>query len=208
MKVWGGKVERWVDECKLAFDGVLQVLKNWRYVALSVLLFLFFGMLLSFLNNGSTELRLLFSNTSLGEKASIMLTVLGQMFGADGMSFSRILTLVIALFQALAWSLLLFMIKAKKKNKADKKRRLSEIEEAGVGASLALLGTGCSGCGVSLIAPILGTIFSSSGHLIASITSWVFTLAALILSFFTVKKLGFDGYVIHASERRKYARKD
>jgi hypothetical protein len=166
-------------------------------------LFLFFGVLLSFLNNGSTELRLIFSNTSFFEKIELILAVLGQMFGTKGLDFSRILTLAIAIFQAVAWSLLWFVMRAKKQGKDAEKRRISEAEEAGIGASLALLGTGCSGCGVSLIAPIMGTLFSSGGHLVATVTSWIFTFGALILSFFTVKRLGFDSHIIIAGKRRR-----
>jgi hypothetical protein len=208
VKKWRGKLEKWGDECKLAFLGAGGVLKNWRYLALFLGWFLFFGLLLSFLNNGSTELRLLFSGISFSEKINIIWAVFGQMFGARGMDFGRILALLIAILQALAWTLLLFVMRARKKNRADKKRRLSEIEGAGVGASLALLGTGCSGCGVSLIAPIMGTIFSSGGHVAAAVTSWIFTLGALILSFFTVKRLGLDSYVATVSERRKRAREN
>jgi hypothetical protein len=166
--------------------------------------------ILTFLNNGSTELKLMFAGTAFWEKIGVMGGVLGRMFGLKGMDLTGFLTLVIAVLQALAWSLLIFVAKVKKKNNQDKKRRMAEAEGAGIGASLALLGTGCSGCGVSLIAPIMGTIFSSGGHLAAAVTSWIFTLAALALSFFTVKRLGLDSYVAAASQRRraKHERED
>jgi hypothetical protein len=146
-------------------------------------------------------LKLLFSNISFWEKLSVKWTVFGRMWGAEGFDFSKFLTLVIALLQALAWSLLLFVVKTKKSRK-EHERRVSELEGAGVGASLALLGTGCSSCGVSLIAPITAALFSSGGYLIAAITSWIFTLGALLLSFFTVKRLGLDSYMIKVSEKR------
>jgi peptidoglycan biosynthesis protein MviN/MurJ (putative lipid II flippase) len=110
--------------------------------------------------------------------------------------FDRVILILIALIEGVVVALLVFVWR-------QKKRVANEVESAGVGAVLALVGTGCAGCGTSLLAPIMGVVFSSGGYVMASLLGWVVTIAAFMIGGLTARRLGIESYVMIKSDRRK-----
>ena len=70
----------------------------------------------------------------------------------------------------------------------------ASVQNSGIVAILAVLGSGCPTCGTALLTPILTTIFGS-GVALAGTVSSIITWAAILLAFFTLKKLGYNAYV-------------
>lgn len=75
------------------------------------------------------------------------------------------------------------------------------VQNAGLAAGLAVLGTGCPTCGTTLITPLIGTLFSTSSYALASAISGILTAAAIIVALFALKRIGNDAYALIISTR-------
>ena len=71
----------------------------------------------------------------------------------------------------------------------------ASLQNSGIVAGLAILGSGCPTCGTALLTPILGAIFSGSGVALAGKVSVAITVIAVLLALWTLKKLGYNAYV-------------
>jgi hypothetical protein len=187
------KLAKWSDGWVVAFFGVGMVLRRWRYGVVFGVIVVGFAWLMSLVAAGDTDIRLLFSGARGVEKMGVVAGVFWRIFGFD---FDKLLMALMAVVEGIVVTLLVFVWRRKQKV-------AREAENAGVGAALALVGTGCAGCGTSLLAPMMGAIFSSGGYMMASILGWVVTLAALIIGFVTIRRLGMEAYVVIKSERRR-----
>jgi hypothetical protein len=195
-----GGLARWMDGLKLVCTGTGMVLKRGQFAFIAVLVFALFSIVTTMLGAGSTELRLLFSSISLDEKLGVLGALIARTFGVDGMSAEKSMMLVVALLQGVAIALLVYVWRRKKKEKFDV---ADGVSKTSIGATLALLGAGCSSCGTSLLFPIVSMIFGASGLVASAIIGWVFVIGALALLVFSIKKLGFYAYIITVSERRR-----
>lgn len=75
------------------------------------------------------------------------------------------------------------------------------LQSAGLAAGLAVLGTGCPTCGTTLLMPVIGTLFSTSGYALAGFVSGLLTAASLLIALFALKRVGHEAYVLIVSER-------
>lgn len=88
----------------------------------------------------------------------------------------------------------------------NKKRETStknseNLGSAGIITGLIALGAGCPTCGTTLIAPLIGAIFSSGGLAITGAISTIVTWLAIIVAILSLKRLGEETYVIIINEK-------
>lgn len=100
----------------------------------------------------------------------------------------------------------------KNKDASDKSIKQAEtdgLQNAGIAAGLALLGSGCPTCGTTLITPILSSMFSTGSYAIAGTISGILTAVAFLLILWSLKKMGLEMYVIIKDEewRKKHPKK-
>lgn len=77
----------------------------------------------------------------------------------------------------------------------------SNLERAGLITGLIALGAGCPTCGVTLLTPLLGAIFSTGSLAIAGTISTIVTWLAVIIAILSLKRLGMEVYVIIINEK-------
>lgn len=77
----------------------------------------------------------------------------------------------------------------------------ANLERAGLITGLIALGAGCPTCGVTLLTPLLGAIFSTGSLAIAGTISTIVTWLAVIIAILSLKRLGMEVYVIIINEK-------
>lgn len=207
----GRKFDRWVDEWKMAFSGVLLATRDWKFDLIVIISFLIFGLLMNFLSSSTAALDL-FWVTDFGGKMSILRDNFLAIFGVGRNFWDWLLLFCITLLQSILIGLVVFVWR--KKHRSRRERLMSNVQNAdnlqsaGLVAGLAVLGSGCPTCGTTLLMPILGTVFSSSSYMLAGILSGILTAGAIILALFTLKRIGKDAYVMIRSESFKQRHQD
>ena len=215
------KFAKWRDEVKMAASGIVLATQRWQFWAVFVPVFLVFGTLLSMLSAGMGAMNLFFAS-NIPDKFQIIGDAFLGFFGKDKYFLDFLQNFLIAFLQAALIALIVFVVRGRK-NSA-KERALSsskassdpadnsssaEIQNAGIAAGLALLGSGCPTCGTTLITPILLSIFSTSGYAIAGAISGIITFFAVILLLWSLKRVGLEAYAIIIDEKwRKKRRKN
>ena len=92
---------------------------------------------------------------------------------------------------------------AKKQGTAGETDAASGLQNSGIVAGLAILGSGCPTCGTALLTPVLGAVFSGGSVAIAGVLSGVVTTVAIIVAIFALRKVGLDVYAIIVSKKAK-----
>ncbi|MBR2659379.1 hypothetical protein IKD60_01320, partial [Candidatus Saccharibacteria bacterium] len=82
------------------------------------------------------------------------------------------------------------------------KQDTDAVQNAGIAAFLALLGSGCPTCGTTLITPLLSAVVGGGSYAIAGTVSGVITTIAIIIMILSIKKLGVESYVIMLEKQR------
>lgn len=232
------KVEKWLDEAKMAAEGVVLSTKNLRFWAIFVPVLIIFGTLLSMLSAGMGAVNLFFAS-DFGGKLQILGDAFLSLFGKDRTPLDFLQNFIIAILQALLISLIA-MVYQKRKQKRDENRQKQNknkqersddkqerngnkqkqgddkhkqddgaVQNAGIAAGLALLGSGCPTCGTTLITPILVSLFSTSGYAVAGMVSGIITLLAVLLLLWSLKRVGVEAYAIMVDEKwRKKRQKE
>lgn len=75
------------------------------------------------------------------------------------------------------------------------------LQNSGIIAGLAILGSGCPTCGTALLTPIIGAVFSGGSVAIAGTVSGIITALAIIIAIFALRRVGLDVYAIIVSKR-------
>ncbi len=207
------KVEKFFDEVKMAASGIVLATRRWQFWAIFVPVFLVFGTLLSMLSAGMGAMNLFFAS-NVPDKFQIIGDAFLGFFGKDKYFLDFLQNFLIALLQAILIALIVFVIRGRKKSakeciksssEADSEAAGSsssaEIQNAGLAAALALLGSGCPTCGTTLITPILISIFSTSGYALAGAISGLITFFAVILLLWSLKRVGLEAYAIIIDEK-------
>ena len=189
------KIAKWYDEVKMASMGIVLSTREWRFWAVFVPVLIFFGTLLTLLSAGMGAINLFFASDFAGKMQILGDGFLG-FFGKDRYFLDFLQNFAIALLQAMLISLIVLVYKKRKK-----KNTGEAIQNAGIAAGLALLGSGCPTCGTTLITPILASIFSTSGYAVAGAISGVITFAAILLLLWSLKRVGLEAYAIIIDER-------
>ena len=188
-------LEKWLDEWKMAFSGVILASKNMKFLAIVLVVFLVFGTLMVLLSDGFTTFSLLFS-VPWPEKFKILANAFFGLFGYNRNFFDFLVTFLIALLQGILIGLLVLVWKKRKASSNS-----TNVQNAGLAAGLAVISSGCPTCGTTILTPVLGTLFSGSGYALAGALSEIILALAIIVALLTLKKIGEEAYVIIISEK-------
>lgn len=198
------RLERWLDECKMAFSGVVLATRERRFLIATLIAFVIFGTLINLLS-GSTSAFNLFWATDLPGKLAIIGNAFLAIFGIGRNFWDWLLLFFITILQSLLIGLVALVWQKRRRSKKEQvvatAQNADNLQSAGLAAGLAILGSGCPTCGTTLLMPLLGTLFSSSSYMLAGIISGLLTVAAILLALWSLKRIGKDAYVMILSER-------
>lgn len=186
----------WLDNAKLAGKGILLVSREKRFIVAFLIAFLFFGTLMTMLASGLSEFQLI---DSLPSAFQIIGRAMLRVFGYQRFFFDWLATFLLAALQGILIGLIAWLWKKRQDNSAD-------VERAGIIAGLIALGAGCPTCGTTLIAPLLGALFSTGGIAMVGTVSTVVTVIAIIVAVLSLVRLGKEAYIIIINE--KYSKKE
>lgn len=211
----GHRLDRWLDEWKMAFSGIILATRDPKFLLTFALTFVIFGTLMNLLS-GSTAAFSLFWATDFGGKLAIIRDGFLGIFGVGRNFWDWLLLFVVTILQSILIGLVILVWRKRRQGrKADAKAKAAtknsdNLQNAGLAAGLAVLGSGCPTCGTTLLAPVLGAVFSSSSYALASTISGLLTAAAILLALFTLKRIGKDAFVMITSEEfcRRHAVKE
>ncbi|MBQ7040880.1 hypothetical protein IJN73_02325 [Candidatus Saccharibacteria bacterium] len=215
------RLSEWHEHSKFSMQGILLATKNKHFWFGFVPTFCIFGTLLNLLAGGFAAFNLI-GAAGFPAGLKIIWNAFLQTFGINRNFVDWLGIFLLALLQGILIGLLVVVIKntpktsaktpkiskatrhSNKKSPLNPAENLSESTSASVGNSgivaiLALLGSGCPTCGTALLTPLLTTIFGS-GVALAGTVSAVITWLAILLALFTIKKLGYNAYVVIATK--------
>ncbi len=195
---------RWIDEWRLAWSGVLLATRDPRFLTSFLLTFIFMGTILNLLS-GSSAAFSLFWTTDWGGRLKILIDGFLGVFGINQNFWDWLLLFSITILQSILFGLVVLVWQKKRRNKRSQvlaaAQNADNLQNAGLAAGLAVLGSGCPTCGTTLLAPVIGAMFSTGGHAIASAVSGLLTVAAFIIALLSIKRVGNDAYALIVSER-------
>lgn len=193
----------------MAVSGIVLATRRPKFLLTFALIFVIFGTLMNLLS-GSTAALNLFWLTDFGGKLAIIRDGLFGLFGVGRNFWDWLLLFSITLLQSILIGLVVLVWHQRRQHQkpsrqaqsssAERQPNADNLQNAGLAAGLAVLGSGCPTCGTTLLAPILGTLFSSGSYALASTLSGLLTTAAILLALFTLKRLGRDAFVLITSE--------
>lgn len=200
----GAKLDRWLDEWKMAASGVLLATRSPRFIGVSLASLAIFGIVMNLLSSSSAALNLFWATDLTGKLAIIWDSFLA-IFGVGRNFWDWLVTFLIIVLQSILIGLVAFVWQKKRRSRRERLlagvHNSDNVQSAGLVAGLAILGSGCPTCGTTLLMPIIGTVFSSSGYMLAGAISGILTIGAVILALFTLKRIGKDAYVLVLSEK-------
>ena len=195
---------KWCDEFLLAGKGVLLATRERRFWVGFIIAFLVFGTLMNLLAGGTSKFELMFA-TGLGGSAKIILDAILGVFGYKMLVLDWLAVFMIALLQGTLIGLVVLLWQKKRTPKQSDVTNSANVEKVGIITGLIALGAGCPTCGTTLITPLLGTLFSTSGLAATGAISGLTTVLAIIIAVLSLKRIGEETYAIIINE--KYLRK-
>lgn len=200
----GRRLDRWIDEWKMALSGIVLATREWRFLLAFVLSFIIFGTLMSLLSSGGAAWNLFWA-TDLGGKLAILGDGLLAIFGVGRSFLDWLLVFMVTVLQSVLIGLIVLVWQKRRRSQREQvvasAHNASNIQDAGLVTGLAILGSGCPTCGTTLLTPILGAFFSSSSYALAGAISGILTFIAVLLALFALKRVGRDAYAMIKSER-------
>lgn len=187
VKKWG---EQQFEQCKFSMRGLFLATKEKHFWFGFIPTFCIFGTLLNLLSGGFAAFNLIGALGFPGGLKVIWDAFL-QTFGVNRNFVDWLGIFLLALLQGILIGLLVTVIKYSKKGTDNS----ASVQNSGIVAILAVLGSGCPTCGTALLTPVLTAIFGS-GVALAGTVSAVITWLAILLALFTLKKLGYNAYVV------------
>ena len=188
---------KWLDEFVLAGNGILLATKEKRFWYGFVPSFIFFGVLINLLSGGFAKFELM-SALGFPENLRIILDAFLAIFGVGQPFLDWLPIFAICILQGILIGIIVLLWDKKRQSSSSNS---TNVEKAGIIAGLIALGAGCPTCGVTLLTPLLGAIFSTGSLAIAGTVSIVVTLLAVIIAILALKKLGEEFYVIIINEK-------
>lgn len=185
---------KWLDEFILAGKGILLATKEKRFWCGFIPSFIFFGMLMNLLSGGLTKFELI-AILGFPDGLRIIWESFIAIFGINQPFFDWLPIFAIAILQGILIGLIVLLWNKKKEQNS------ANLEKAGIITGLIALGAGCPTCGVTLITPLIGAIFSTGSLAIAGTVSTVVTCLAIIIAILALKSLGKETYVIIVNEK-------
>lgn len=196
-------LERWLDECKMALSGIVLATREWKFLVAFAISFIIFGTLMNLLSGSTAALNYFWMTDFFGK-----LKIIGEgflaIFGIGRNFWDWIFTFFIVILQSILIGLVVLVWQKRRRHReqiAASVKNASNVQDAGLVAGLAILGSGCPTCGTTLLAPALSAFFSSGSYFLAGLVSGVLTVAAVLLSLFALKRIGKDAYIMITSER-------
>lgn len=191
---------RWLDEWRLAFSGILLATRERRFIIAALISFIFFGTLMHLLAGGTAAFSLLGSADFAG-KLKILADGFLANFGVGQNVWDWLFIFVVTILQSILIGLVALVWHKRRHSVAQAASNADNLQSAGLAAGLAVLGTGCPTCGTTLLMPIIGTLFSTSGYALAGFVSGLLTVASLLITLFALKRIGHEAYALIVSER-------
>ena len=213
---------RWCDEWRLACSGILLATRERRFIIAALVSFVFFGTLMHLLAGGTAAFSLL-GSADLAGKLKILADGFLANFGVGQNFWDWLFIFVVTILQSILIGLVA-LVWHKRRHPADfttdettaktaatpsaqatkvaqAASNADNLQSAGLAAGLAVLGTGCPTCGTTLLMPVIGTLFSTSGYALAGFVSGLLTAASLLIALFALKRIGHEAYALIVSER-------
>lgn len=200
---------RWCDEWRLACSGILLATRERRFIIIALISFVFFGTLMHLLAGGTAAFSLL-GSADLSGKLKILADGLLANFGVSQNFWDWLFIFVVTILQSILIGLVALVWHKRRHSVAQAASNHSvaqaasnadNLQSAGLAAGLAVLGTGCPTCGTTLLMPVIGTLFSTSGYALAGFVSGLLTAASLLIALFALKRIGHEAYALIVSER-------
>ncbi len=205
------KFRRWLDEWKIAGTGVMLATRLPKFIGVFVISFVIFGTLMSLLSS-STEVLGIFWSADVAGKLKIIGDGFLSLFGVGRNFWDWLLTFFITILQSILIALVVLVWQKKRRSQKSKivatATNADHLQNAGLAAGLAILGSGCPTCGTTLLAPVLGTLFSSSSYALAGTISGILTAAAVVIALLSLKRIGGDAYALIVSEKYQAKHKE
>lgn len=198
------KFRRWLDEWKIAGTGIILATRNRKFILVFLLTFVIFGTLMSLLSSSAAALGV-FWGADIAGKLKIIGDGFLSLFGVGRNFWDWLLTFLITVLQGILIALIALVWQKKRRSRKSQivatATNADHLQNAGLAAGLAILGSGCPTCGTTLLAPVLGTLFSSSSYALAGAVSGILTTAAIIVALLSLKRIGGDAYALIISEK-------
>jgi len=188
---------KWLDGFVLAGKGILLATKEKRFWCGFIPTFLFFGLLMNLLSGGLSKFELM-SALGFPENLKIIADSFLGIFGLHQPFLDWLPIFAISVLQGTLIGLISLLWNKKRETSTKNSENLGS---AGIITGLIALGAGCPTCGTTLIAPLIGAIFSSGGLAITGAISTIVTWLAIIIAILSLKRLGEETYVIIINEK-------
>ena len=188
---------KWLDGFALAGKGILLATKEKRFWYGFIPTFLFFGLLMNLLSGGTSKFSLM-AAVGLGGSLRILADSFLGIFGFHLLFLEWLPIFAISVLQGILIGLIILLWN---KKRATNTKNSDNLSSAGIITGLIALGAGCPTCGTTLIAPLIGAIFSSGGLAITGTISTIVTWLAVIIAILSLKRLGEETYVIIINEK-------
>ncbi len=201
---WRRRFNRWLDQWKVAGSGIILATRRRSFLIAFLISFVIFGTLMSLLS-GSTAAFNLFWQVDLPGKMQIISDAFLAFFGVGRNFWDWLLTFAVVVLQSILIGLVVLVWRKRRRSHKEQiiatAANSENIQNAGLAAGLAVLGSGCPTCGTTLLAPMLSTLFSTSGFAMASLVSGLLTVASVLVALLALKRVGGDAYAMIVSER-------
>ena len=186
-------IAKWLDGFSLAGKGILLATHEKRFIIAAIIAFLFFGTLMNLLSAGFSKFELMYYLGFSGTVNIIWDAFIG-VFGFGRIFGEWLPVFLLAFMQGILIGLIVLLWKKKQGQNS------ANVQRAGIVTGLIALGAGCPTCGTTLIAPLLGAIFSSGASMVGTV-SIAITIIAIIIAVLSLRRLGEEAYVIIVNER-------
>lgn len=183
------RFDEWWEHGKFSVRGLFLATKEKHFWLGFIPTFCIFGTLLNLLSGGFAAFNLI-GTLGFPDGIKVIWDAFLQTFGVNRNFVDWLSIFLLALLQGILIGLLVTVIKYSKKGTDNS----ASVQNSGIVAILAVLGSGCPTCGTALLTPILTAIFGS-GVALAGTVSAIITWLAILLALFTLKKLGYNAYI-------------
>ena len=189
------------EKLRMAFGGMMGVLKQPKYLVLALLAMIVFAMIIFLSINWNFYGSLLLSSLPIDGKLETLWMMFTRMM-ADFTTPNGALLLLVSILQGINIALLAYTLKHNRRSNASTKANTSAaIGSGGFAAIAAALGLGCVPCGTSIILPIVSIFFSSSAYAAAEVVSGIVLVSAFVVSCYAIYKTGFVAFAYVESHK-------
>ena len=188
------------EKLRMAFGGMMGVLKQPKYLVLALLAMIVFAMIIFLSINWNFYGSLLLSSLPIDGKLETLWMMFTRMM-ADFTTPNGALLLLVSILQGINIALLVYTLKNNRQSNISAGAGRRAIGSSGFATIAAALGLGCVPCGTSIILPLVSVFFSSSAYAAAEVVSGVILALALVISCYAIYKTGFVAFAYVESQK-------